>query len=98
MTPSRESMPDMPGGGQMAGPLKATLARSGEVEIAGRRYVTPDRLAQLLGVTVRTLARWHADGRGPAKIKRGKLVLFDISKLPDYLASHETDPVRGGRK
>ena len=96
MTPSIESTPDIRG--QSAGSSKATLARMSEIEIAGRRYVTADRLARMLGITVRTLNRWNASRSGPPRIKKGKLVLFDISKLPDYLASHETEPVRGGRK
>ena len=81
-----------------AAPPVSALDHSGEIEIAGRRYVTADRLAELLGVTPRTLNRWHATRSGPPRIKKGKLVLFDISKLPDYLASHETEPVRDGRK
>jgi hypothetical protein len=81
-----------------ADPPLSALDRSGEVEIAGRRYITADRLARILGVTVRTLNRWNATRSGPPRIKKGKLVLFDISKLPDYLASHETGPVRGTRK
>jgi hypothetical protein len=98
MTRSIESIPDMPDRGRLADTSEPTVARLGEVEIAGRRYVTADRLANMLGVTVRTLNRWNASRSGPPKIKKGKLVLFDISKLPDYLASHETEPVRGGRK
>jgi hypothetical protein len=71
-----------------------TLATTGEVEIAGRRYATAERLAATLGVTVRTLCRWHAARIGPPKIKIGKLILFDLAKLPDWLATRETEPVR----
>jgi hypothetical protein len=45
--------------GRLDGALLTTLATTGEVEIAGRRYVTPGRLAATFGVTVRTLARWN---------------------------------------
>jgi hypothetical protein len=76
-----------------------TNLATGEVEIAGRRYITADRLAATLGVTVRTLARWDAARIGPPKIKVGKLVLFDLAKLPVWLASRETEPVRAaGRR
>ena len=68
---------------------------TGEVEIAGHRYVTAGQLARMLGVTVRTLTRWNAARRGPPRIKVGRLVLFDIDKLPAFLGSHETEPVRG---
>ena len=64
----------------------------GEVEFAGRRYITPERLADKLDVTQRTLSRWDAMRIGPPKIKVGKLVLFDLEKLPDWLASREAAP------
>jgi phage terminase Nu1 subunit (DNA packaging protein) len=67
--------------------------------IAGRHYVTANRLAATLGVTPRTLARWDAARIGPPKIKVGKLVLFDLAKLPEWLATRETEPVRAaGRR
>lgn len=67
---------------------------NGKVEIAGREYITPEALADLLGVTTRTLARWDAARIGPPKIKVGRTVLFDLAKLPESLASRETAPVR----
>jgi hypothetical protein len=65
----------------------------GEIEIAGRRYVTAERLSAMLGITVRTLARWNAARIGPPKITIGKTVLFDLGKLPDWLASREVQPL-----
>jgi hypothetical protein len=70
----------------------------GEIEIAGRRYITPRRLSRLLGVTERTLARWDARRIGPPKITIGKTILFDIAKLPDWLASRETQLIRNARR
>jgi hypothetical protein len=81
----------------MAGESKSTLAETGEVEIAGRKYVTAERLASILGVTVRTLARWNASRIGPPKISIGKTVLFELAKLPDWLVTHETRPTRNTR-
>ena len=63
--------------------------RRGQIEIAGRHYVIAARLAEMLGVTVRTLSRWSAAGIGPPKIKIGKLVLFDVAKIPEWLSTHE---------
>ncbi len=65
----------------------------GEIEIAGKRYVTPERLAQLLGCSPRTVARWDAERIGPPRIKVGKTVLYDLEKLPAWLAGRES---RGG--
>lgn len=67
---------------------------TGDVMISGRHYVTPERLARTLGVTVRTLCRWHAARIGPRRIKVGKTVLFDVVKLPEWLALRESEPVR----
>jgi hypothetical protein len=71
----------------------------GEVEISGRRYVTADRLAATLGVTVRTLHRWDAARIGAPKTKIGKTVLYRLEAVATWLASRETEPIRvGGRR
>jgi hypothetical protein len=91
------SVPDKPKSGLEAGVSQTVLTETGEVEIAGHRYVTAERLASMLGVTVRTLARWNASRIGPPKITIGKTVLFDLAKLPDWLATRETPPTRNTR-
>jgi hypothetical protein len=70
------------------------LAEAGEIEIGGRCYLTAERLSNMLGVTVRTLARWNASRIGPPKIKIGKTVLFDLAKLPEWLAAREIPATR----
>ena len=75
-----------------------SLAETGEVEIAGRRYVTDRRLAKLLNITPRTLARWNASRIGPRKISVGKTILYDVEKLPDWLASRETAAIHDKRR
>jgi hypothetical protein len=79
------------------GASTSPLSETGEVEIAGRRYVTAHRLAALLDVTTRTLARWNAARIGPPKISVGKTVLYDVGKLPDWLATRESAPIRSRR-
>jgi phage terminase Nu1 subunit (DNA packaging protein) len=64
----------------------------GTIEVAGQRYSTPAGLARLLGVSLRTLARWDERRQGPPKIKVGKLVLYDLGKLHAWLESHERAP------
>ena len=71
-----------------------TLTVTGEVDIAGRHYVTTARLAQMLGISRRTLSRWDANRLGPARIKVGKLILFDLAKLPEWLAARESELIR----
>jgi hypothetical protein len=84
--------------GNAAALSRAALAGADEVEIAGHRYLTAHRLSSLLGVTVRTLARWNASGIGPPKIAIGKTILFDLAKLPDWLAVREIQPTRSRRR
>ncbi len=72
-------------------------SQNGDIDIAGRRYVTARRLSEILKVSVRTLARWNARRIGPPKIAIGKTVLFDVAKLPDWLASRETQLIRNPR-
>ena len=91
--------PDQSGPGLIDGLSLTALAATGEVEIAGRRYVTAPRLATTFNVTLRTLNRWDAARVGPPKIKIGKLILFDLAKVTEWLASRETEPVRApGRR
>jgi transcriptional regulator with XRE-family HTH domain len=63
-----------------------TTDRSGEIALGGKQYLTPAQLAKTLGISPRTLARWHATRAGPPRIKILKLVLYDVSKLPEWLA------------
>jgi len=76
---------------------RAALDGAGEIEIADRLYITAQRLATKLCVSVRTLARWNSRGIGPPKITIGKTILFDLAKLPEWLASREAQPVRNTR-
>ena len=78
MEDNHPRLPDNSGLGGLGGVSMTPLAAAGELEIAGRRYLTAERLATSLGITVRTLARWDAARIGPPKIKIGKLVLFDL--------------------
>ena len=85
------------GGNLIVGVPQLKLVETGEVEIADHRYVTAERLANMLGVTARTLARWNAARIGPPKISIGKTALYDVSKVPGWLASREAHPSRKTR-
>src|ERR1700730_5853702 len=82
--------------GRGGAPLLARIG-DGEVVIARRRYITQQHLAALLKISERTLARWDSRRIGPPKITIGKTILFDVAKLPDWLASRETQPIRNAR-
>jgi hypothetical protein len=70
-------------------PSPSMIADTGEIEFDGRTYVRPTRLAKILGITVRTLSRWHKCQLGPPRITVGRLVLYEVSKLSKWLDIHE---------
>jgi hypothetical protein len=59
-------------------------------------YVTPEQLAQHLGKSTRTLARWHARRIGPPRCSVGKLILYRVAAVRTWLAERETIPVALG--
>lgn len=66
-------------------------------------HLTPDQLAAELGVSLRTLMRWHALRKGPARISVGRLILYRRAAIQDWLASLEkaaadTAPRRRGAR
>lgn len=51
-------------------------------------------VADALGVSCRTLSRWHALRVGPPRCKVGRTVLYRKDAVEKWLAKHETQPVR----
>src|SRR4051794_39026669 len=66
------------------------------VEIGGRRYVRPEILAAIFDVSSRTVSRWEARRQGPPRISLGNMVLYDLQKIPAWLESRESSPIRAG--
>lgn len=64
------------------------------IEFGSRKYLKPEQLAAKLNISTRTLLRWDAHRVGPPRCRIGKLVLYDIEKLPEWLERFETQPVR----
>ena len=58
------------------------------------RFMTKAEAAALLRISPRTLSRWQAEGIGPPRIKRGKLVLFDRDSLTKWFLAQQTTPPR----
>jgi hypothetical protein len=93
---------------RLVGTPPDTPAESGSPEAASARcrdplpsadrltlgeYVTPDQLAQHLGMSVRTLSRWHARRIGPPRCSVGKLILYRVTAVRAWLAESEAIPV-----
>lgn len=56
--------------------------------------ILPDRLtheqvAAQLGISPRTLDRWHALGEGPPRIKVGKQIFYRLASVRAWLESRE---------
>lgn len=64
--------------------------------IITKDYLTVTEAAQELGVTRRTLERWHAQRIGPPRIKFGRQVRYRVVAVNEWLLSHEQTEVRAG--
>ncbi len=63
-------------------------------------FLTTEDTARLIGVSERTLARWHSVRKGPARIRVGRKVLYRLVSVHDWLRANETSPSKtfeGGR-
>jgi len=61
-------------------------------------HLKPTAVAELLGVSRRTLSRWHALRLGPARCKVGRTVLYRRDALEAWLEANETLPTRSFRE
>ena len=64
-------------------------------------YTDKAGIAELIGVSPRTLDRWWNERRGPPRVKLGHKVLYHRPSVLDWVKSQEQMPVRqraaGGR-
>ena len=56
-------------------------------------HMKPTAVAELLGVSRRTLSRWHALRVGPARCKVGRTILYRQASITEWLVKNETHPV-----
>ncbi|MDT8070947.1 MAG: hypothetical protein ROO76_22520 [Terriglobia bacterium] len=74
-----------------------------ESEIVGQTtnvlagYLTRPQLAVQLGKSTRCLHRWETDGSGPPVTRLGKLVLYKVESVREWLAALEARTERCGR-
>jgi|SRR5712691_70602 len=61
-----------------------------EIAIGTRRYVSAQLLASIRGISLRTLSRRCAAGKGPPKIKIGNKAFFELGKN----GSHQAPPTK----
>jgi len=53
-----------------------------------------NQAAKFLGISVRTLSRMHAEGKGPPRVKYGRRVVYLKDSLMQWVISQEVGPVR----
>ena len=51
-----------------------------------------NQAAKILGVAVQTLRNWRHQCRGPAYVKMGRSVRYQVNDLVDYLKKKKIDP------
>lgn len=54
--------------------------------------LTPDTLAETLGVSTKTLDRWRRGGEGPAFVQVGASVRYRDTDVDAWIAANRTDP------
>lgn len=54
----------------------------------------PDEVAQMLGISTRTLHRWHRLRYGPPRCNIGRVVLYRKSAIDAWLLANEVKPTR----
>lgn len=60
-------------------------------------YLTPRDLAQALGVSERTIARWRHFREGPPRVEIGRKVFYRFESVSAWIASCEHPEPRAGR-
>ena len=61
-------------------------------------WIGRGELAAELGVSVDTLGRWAASGKGPKWVRAGRKVLYRRRAVVDWLQKQEEPPVTPTRK
>ena len=61
-------------------------------------YLTPKALAQELGVSERTIARWHHFREGPPRVEIGRKVFYRLESVAAWIASCERPEARADRR
>lgn len=58
------------------------------------QYLTVKEAGDLIGVSERTIMRWHNLGYGPPRIKLGRKVRIARTSLEKWMRGKETKPCR----
>jgi excisionase family DNA binding protein len=60
-------------------------ALPGDDEKMPSRLLTPDEVAEYLGVPVKTLAQWRSDRHGPLPLRIGRYIRYRVTDLDTWV-------------
>ncbi len=69
-----------------------------DAHLLAGEYLKPEQLAGELGISVRTLHRWHTAPQGPPRVVLGRVIFYRRSSVLAWLVSREETPARRGRR
>ena len=62
------------------------------MELQMSPVVSDDRAAEVIGFAVQTLRNWRHQGRGPAYLKIGRSVRYQLEDLKRFMENKKIDP------
>lgn len=78
--------------------LQLDQAVTGREPLLSGEFLSPEALARELGVSPRTLARWHVERVAPPRIVIGRTVMYRREAVRQWLLDREEQPARKGRR
>lgn len=57
-------------------------------------HLKPSELADMLGISRRTLDRWHAHRVGPPRVAAGRTILYRKIAVEAWMKANETEPTK----
>lgn len=72
---------------------KTAMNPPNTLPLPGCHFLTIRQAAEVLGVSTRTLARWHALRVGPARCQVGRKVIYRPTAIEAWLQANEIAPV-----
>jgi len=65
---------------------RETTATSGDkIVVDNRRFISERRVAEMLGISLRTLQRWRKEGEGPRSTKIGRKPFYELDELQKWI-------------
>lgn len=52
-----------------------------------KTYLTTEKLAEFLNISIQTLNKWRWEGKGPRFVKLGSRVVYDLADVETYVAA-----------